>query len=586
MSSPFSRLQEDLTFVYGSDIAAALLPQIEARLAAFRGRNPGLTAKGATTGERFSQRDALLITYGDQVQEPGKPPLQSLGELLIEQMGGVLTGVHILPFYPWTSDDGFSVQDYTAVDPALGRWADVTRLSHSFKIMFDAVINHISAASDWFQGFLADQAPYKDYFVTVDPSTDLSQVVRPRTLPLLTEVETAHGPAHVWTTFSADQIDLNFANPDLFLEILDVLLLYVEQGASLIRLDAIAFMWKEIGTSCLHLPQTHRLIQAMRAALDAVSPQVLLITETNVPHAENISYFGDGQNEAQLVYNFTLPPLTLHAFATGNATHLQKWAASLSTPSATTTYFNFMASHDGIGVRPVEGILDQSEVKSLAERVEAHGGFVSYRNNPDGSQSPYELNITYYDALNNPAATESQRLQVDRFMASQAILLGLAGMPGIYAHSLFGSRNWREGVAQTGRNRTINRQKFDRATLEAQLADPACVRSQVFKRYKRLLAARIKEAAFHPNGGQTILQDNPALFSFVRTAPDGSSQVLCIHNVTEKPQTFKSTLAVVGFGKGGRLLDLVSGAFHKAAEDGTLTFKMAAYCAIWLKHTE
>ncbi len=345
-------------------------------------------------------------------------------------------------------------------------------------------------------------------------------------------------------------------------------------------------MWKEIGTSCLHLPQTHRLIQAMRAALDAVSPQILLITETNVPHAENISYFGDGHNEAQLVYNFTLPPLTLHTFATGNAVYLQKWAASLSTPSNQATYFNFMASHDGIGVRPVEGILDQNEVKALAERVEAHGGFVSYRNNPDGSQSPYELNITYYDALNNPDASEAQQVQVNRFMTSQAILLGLAGMPGIYAHSLFGSRNWRDGVAQTGRNRTINRQKFDRATLEAELADPASVRSQVFKRYKRLLAARIKEAAFHPNGGQTILQNNPALFSFVRTAPDRSSQVLCIHNITEKPQTFKATLSELGFGSGGRMLDLVSGAFHKAGDDDALTFKMAGYCTIWLKHTE
>ena len=586
MSTPLSRLQEDLTFVYGPESAATLLPQIEARLVAFRHRNPSLTATGASHRERFNQRDALLITYGDQVQEPGKPPLQSLGELLIEQMGVALTGVHILPFYPWTSDDGFSVTDYTSVDPNMGGWADVIRLSKSFKIMFDAVINHISASSGWFQGFLADQAPYKDYFITVDPSADLSQVVRPRALPLLTKVETAHGPEHVWTTFSPDQIDLNFANPDLFLEILDVLLLYVEQGASLIRLDAIAFMWKEIGTSCLHLPQTHRLIQAMRAALDAASPQVLLITETNVPHAENISYFGDGHNEAQLVYNFTLPPLALHAFATGNATHLQKWAAGLSTPSHTTTYFNFMASHDGIGVRPVEGILNQAEVNLLVEQVEAHGGLVSYRNNPDGSQSPYELNITYYDALNNPDALESQRTQVNRFMASQAILLALAGVPGIYVHSLFGSRNWREGVAQTGRNRTINRQKFDRATLEAELADPASVRDQVFKRYKRLLAARIKEAAFHPNGSQIILRDNPALFSFVRTAPDGSSQVLCIHNVTEKSQTFKTTLSAIGFASGGRLLDLVSGAFHKAGEDGSLTFKMAAYCVIWLKTIE
>src|SRR5690606_35016656 len=108
---------------------------------------------------------------------------------------------------------------------------------------------------------------------------------------------------------SADQVDLNFKNPAVLLATTRALLFYVEHGAKFIRLDAIAYLWKEIGTPCIHLPQTHQVIQLMRAVLDEVAPDVRLITETNVPHPDNISYFGAGTNEAQLVYNFALPPL-------------------------------------------------------------------------------------------------------------------------------------------------------------------------------------------------------------------------------------------------------------------------------------
>ncbi len=458
----------------------------------------------------------LLITYGDQIQAEGTPPLCVLDETLQDPIGGVINGVHILPFFPYTSDDGFSVVDYRQVNPAWGTWADVRQLSAHFRLMFDAVVNHISQASSWFQAFKRSDDPYCDYFIVVDPKADLSSVVRPRTLPLLTPVETSGGSKHVWTTFSADQIDINYANPSVLLEVLDILLFYVEQGAQLIRLDAIGFMWKEMGTTCIHLPQTHALIRLMRAVLDQVAPHVLLVTETNVPHAENISYFGDGANEAQMVYNFTLPPLTLHAFLTGDATRLTHWAASLNTPSDQTTFFNFLASHDGIGLRPLEGILSIGEIEMMAERVVAHGGRVSYKANSDGSRSPYELNIVYFDALNNPVADEPASTQIDRFLAGQAILLALRGVPGIYVHSLFGSRNWEEGVAQTGHNRTINRRKFQRDELLSLLSEPTSVPHGVFTRYKHLIECRIHEAAFHPTAPQAVLDVHPTLFVLLR----------------------------------------------------------------------
>jgi len=574
-----NRIRAHLAFVYGETVADEIAPRIEARMEAFRTQYPTLQESIRS----FSERDAILITYGDQIQEPDQAPLHTLDETLDELAGDVLNGVHILPFFPYSSDDGFSVIDYKQVNPAWGDWSDIERMGGHFHLMFDAVINHISRESAWFQAFLRGEEPYKDYFIVVDPDTDLSQVVRPRALPLLTPVETNEGVKYVWTTFSEDQIDLNYANPAVLLEVLDVLLFYVAHGARLIRLDAIGFMWKEIGTSCLHLPQTHQLIQLMRAVLDGVAPGVLLITETNVPHQDNISYFGDGYNEAQMVYNFTLPPLTMHAFMTGDATHLTEWAATLTTPSDQTTFFNFMASHDGVGLRPLEGILPPTEMEKMAERVLTNGGLVSYKTNTDGSQSPYELNIVYFDALNDPNADEPASLQVDRFMASQAILLSLMGTPGIYVHSFFGSRNWNEGVAQTGRNRTINRRKFQRAELEAELADPNSIAHQVFTRYRELLRVRTAEPAFHPNGGQQVIDLHPALFAFIRSAPDGGSQVLCIHNVSDDEVAVEIDLKALGLTPGQALVDLVGGERYEMDDEGRLTFVARPYAVLWLR---
>jgi sucrose phosphorylase len=573
------QIREHLAFIYGPETAGDVFEQIQQRLQAFRRRQPELK-QPRDPAERVTEKDAVLITYGDQVQEPDKAPLRSLAEVLETHLTGVISSVHILPFYPYSSDDGFSVIDYKAINPGWGDWADIELIGQNFRLMFDAVINHISARSMWFQGFLQGAPDYQDYFISVDPATDLSMVTRPRALPLLTPVETPGGARHVWTTFSDDQIDLNYENPQVLLEIIDVLLFYISKGAEFIRLDAIAFMWKEIGTTCLHLPQTHRIIQLFRTILDLVAPQVILITETNVPHAENISYFGDGRNEAQMVYQFSLPPLILHTFHTGDASRLQQWAAGLEKLPETATFFNFIASHDGIGVRPAEGILTPAEIQNLADKTLAHGGLVSYRNNPDGSQSAYELNITLFDALSDPNGAEPAALQIDRFMASQAIMAAMVGTPGIYVHSLFGSSNDHIGVQETGRARTINRQKWLRPEVEAVLANPNSRSNKIFRRYVELLKVRAGQRAFHPNGAQQALSGNSAFFGLVRTAPDGSEQVLCLHNITARPQRFEADLVGI-WRQGSQLRDLFSG--ETATLDGTwLRLTVGPYQVKWL----
>jgi sucrose phosphorylase len=400
--------------------------------------------------------------------------------------------------------------------------------------MFDAVFNHMSASSDWFQSFLRGDPRYHDFFVTVEGEPDLSRVARPRVLPLLTPFHVLGEQRKVWTTFSADQVDLNFKNPEVFLAVVDALLFYVEKGAQFLRLDAIAYLWKEIGTICIHLPQTHRVIQLLRKILDVVAPRVLLITETNVPHAENLTYFGDGSDEAQLIYNFALPPLVLHALVTGNAEHLTRWAAGLRVPSNRVALLNFLASHDGIGLNPARGILSPAQIVALVKRTQDHGGFVSFKRNCDGSQSPYELNINYFDALSNPNdGGEPMGTQISRFLAAQSIMLALAGVPGIYFHSLFGSRNDRAGAEVSGIARRINREKLARAKLERELGDAASPRATIFARFKRLLAVRRAQPAFNPSSLQHVLELDSAIFGLLRSVRDSSQSVLCLHNVTE-----------------------------------------------------
>jgi glucosylglycerate phosphorylase len=531
------RIYELLDSLYPEDQSADVYERLIQRIEQAR-----QSVQADLGAELYSERDVVLITYGDSLKEAGQRPLQTLRAFTESQLAEVFSAIHILPFYPYSSDDGFSVKDFYSVNPDLGTWDDVRELGAHFDLMYDAVLNHMSAQSEWFRRFLADDPDYHNLFMTASPDDDLSAVVRPRTSPLLTPYEKDNGETvHVWTTFSADQIDFDPREPNTVLRLLDILLFYVEQGARIIRLDAIAFLWKEIGTTCLHLPQTHAIIQLMRAVLDEVAPQVILITETNVPHRENISYFGDGAGEAQLVYNFTLPPLMLHTMLSGDTARLREWINTLDTPSDRTTFFNFTASHDGIGVRPVEGILRSDELQTLIDHTLKRGGRVSYRHNPDGSSSPYELNITYVDAMIDPV--DPQELQVRRFLVSQAVMLSLAGVPAVYIHSLLGSHNNIEGMQQPdSHNRTINRARLNAPELYARLADSGSFRAQVFNRYRDLIRIRAGQPAFHPNAKQQAIDPGNHAVLVLRREYQGQ-RVTCLFNVTGMPQPVSLSLS-------------------------------------------
>ena len=528
------RLGSLLQSIYGEDIAGAVLPRLLDLLATPATTQPPATCQPAL----FSQRDAILITYGDSVTREGEPPLRTLADFCSAHLRDAISGVHLLPFFPFTSDDGFSVSDYRSVNPPLGGWDDVAQLGRHFRLMFDFVCNHCSASHPWFTAFLRGDPAYQNFFTCIgspeapDVAANLALVTRPRALPLLTTFDTAHGPKHVWTTFSADQVDLNFANPGVLLEMISVLLDYARRGASMVRLDACGFMWKTPGTRCIHEPQVHAIIQLMRGCLEVAAPGVVLVTETNVPHADNISYFGDGTNEAGMVYNFALPPLVMHALHTGDCRALGQWAATLQAPSDQTTFFNFLASHDGVGLNPARGILNNAQIDALIARVQQAGGLVGYKSMPDGPAQAYELNVNFLDAV-CPPAREDTVAQADPFIAATAIQLSLAGVPGIYFHSLFGSRGWVDGVRQLGHNRAINRRKLQRDEVERELADATSLRATVLAKISALLRVRAARAEFHPAAPQKIIDLGPRVFGVLRTSRENpGDHVLCLINVS------------------------------------------------------
>lgn len=485
-----------------------------------------------------SEKDCFLITYGDSIYESGCNPLASLSSILENKITGLIPNIHILPFYPFSSDDGFSVIDYFNVDPKLGGWDDIKKLSENFSLMFDGVINHISAESNWFKSYLTGEQKYKNYFIEVDENEDLTMVTRPRALPLLSKMITSDGYKNIWTTFSSDQVDLNYQNPDLFIKILELILFYIEKGATFLRLDAIGFLWKKIGTNCIHLPETHLVIQLYRQLIEEVTNGFIFISETNVPHKDNISYFGNGYNEASLVYQFPLPPLILNALLSNNGDYLTNWAKELKTPSDKTGFFNFLASHDGIGLNPVRGIIPEDEILLMAEHVKMSGGLVSYKKNSDGTESPYELNISLFDAFSKTGETEDTLIK--KFILAHALQFSMAGFPAIYIHSIFGSRNYTAGVEETGRNRTINREKLEKNNLLNELGDKSSRRSKVYEGLKTMIQVRTTNRAFHPNGKQEVFSTSSSIFSIIRTSPDGGEKVYCIYNLTAKSISVKS----------------------------------------------
>ncbi|EMH0512473.1 sugar phosphorylase [Listeria monocytogenes] len=556
-----TNLRKRLSRLYAEDVVDSLAARIEARVQQTQQRK--LTRK-----DQWDEKDIVLITYGDQFKEESQKTLTTFKKMYDNYLKSTFEVVHFLPFYPYSSDDGFSVIDYKAVNPELGDWEDIKEMEKSARLMFDFVCNHMSAKSDWFKRYLAGDEEFRNFFVEMDPKTDLSSVTRPRATPVLTPFQFDSGKVgHIWTTFSEDQIDLNFASPEVLYKMIDVLMFYLEEGAEYVRLDAVGFMWKVPGTSSIHLEETHEIVKLFRDLVDIAAPGTIIITETNVPHVDNISYFGNGEKEAHMVYQFPLPPLVLHAIHHGNAEALRNWAKNLELPEGKRTFFNFLASHDGIGLNPVRGIIPEAEILALVNDLEEEGALVSYKQNPDGSKSPYEINVTYMDALSKQADTDDLRLS--RFLVAHAVLMSIPGVPAVYVQSILGSRNDYSGVEITGHNRSINRKKYDLAEITAELEQAGSLRKATYDALTKLISTRKAESLFHPEIPMEVLESTAELF-VVKRSSDVESTIL-IHNLSEKEVSYSLDSGVY--------TNLYSG----STVTGSDSIKLRGYEFCWLK---
>jgi glucosylglycerate phosphorylase len=584
------RMLGRLRFLYGEERARRSMPELERILQVHHAHKPDELIEAERQidpAERFTERDMVLITYGDLIEatEAGSP-MAALHRFVSAMNRGAINTIHLLPFFPYSSDRGFSIVDFSRVDPRLGTWDDVRRLGLDYGLMFDGVLNHCSSKSRMFRQFLNGNPYYQDYFIAYDRPEELtadqrSKIFRPRTSDILTRFETYRGPKYVWTTFSADQIDLNFRNPAVLLRVLDGLLLYARNGADIIRLDAVTYVWAEPGTECVHLPETHEVVKFLRDALAVAAPGVALLTETNVPHEDNISYFGNGHDEAHMVYNFALPPLVLHAVYREDATALSRWAQGMRNPSRTATFFNILDTHDGIGLMGVKALLPGEELDFVIRRAAEQGAIVSYKMTETGAQEPYELNTTWWSAVNGERDDEDLALQVQRYLASRSIALVLQGVPGLYAHGVLGSVSDHGLARATGVNRDVNRATIRVAEVTEALKDPGSKIARLARGWPVLNLTRTRERAFHPHGGQRVLMTAPQVFTVLRTSPEGDRHILALANLAGSACEVAVPIPELGVDAPAWHDVLRGGEFP--VRSGTLRIALEPYDVAWLR---
>ena len=485
----------------------------------------------------ISEKTLLLISYGDNLKNKNEVPLKALKNFFKKNLKTYFEILHVLPFYPSSSDGGFSVTDHKNVNKDLGTWHDIRSLSKHASIMADLILNHSSIKGKWFNSFIKGKEDYKNFFFTIDDNFDFSKVIRPRDHKLIQIYNYKKKNNKLWCTFSHDQIDLNFKDPFVLIEFIEIVLLLLSKGVTTFRLDAVAFIWKKNGTSCVNLPETHEIVKLLRLIVNYINPHALIVTETNLPRKENLSYFGNN-DEANWIYNFPLPPLILYTFLFEDSSKISGWSKSMPPAQINNAYLNFIASHDGIGMRPAEGILDNIILDKLFKRVKKNGGKFSFRK-VESKNKVYEANITLFDALKRTDFDKDGIFAVERYIAAHSILLALEGVPAIYFNSLFGTSNDQNAFIKTGIKRNINRFKWEFSDLSKKLKNKNSLENIIYSKILKIISLRQKQIAFHPNATQYTLTLGNKLFGVWRQSIDRSQNIFAITNISSVVRELK-----------------------------------------------
>lgn len=244
-----------------------------------------------------------------------------------------------------------------------------------------------------------------------------------------------------------------------------------------------------------------------------------------------------------------------------------------------TSYFNFIASHDGIGLRPIEGLLSAEEEKQLIDTMQNFGGRISWRSLEDGASKPYEINIALYDALKGTVNGEDEWNQA-RFICAHTIMFGLEGVPAIYIHSLLATGNDYHKMQHRGHNRAINRHQWDYPSLESAISNPNSRHSKVFSTLKALLAIRKKQAAFHPNATQFALHLGEGIIAFWRQSQDLTHHIFCLSNIFNTEQVIM--VSSINLNQNEQWHDLISNQDISLDDGATLTLQ--PYHSMWISN--
>ena len=502
--------------------------------------------------------------------------------------------IHVMPILacpPGASDGGYAVSDFRDIDPRAGTLKDLRQLAASLRkrdmlLTLDVVVNHTSDQHEWAQRARAGDQDYQAFYYLFDNREipDLFEETMPEIFP-----ETAPGN-FTWdptlgkwamTVFNDYQWDLNYTNPRVLIEMVDIILFWANQGADVVRLDAVAFLWKKIGTQCQNEREAHLILQLMKDCCQVVAPGVLFIAEAIVAPLEIIKYFGEDAimaKECEIAYNATFMALLWDATATKNAKLLRRGIQNLPAKLDRATWLNYIRCHDDIGLG-----FDDNDIRASGYEPGPHRRFLvdwltgNFAGSPARGR-PFGVNPKTGDArisgalaslVGLEAALEQQDWTaidraIEQILLLHGLILSFGGIPLLYYGDEIGTFNdcsFMQDAAKAGDSRWIHRPRIDWERAERR-HDRGSIEQRLFDGLKKMIAVRKTIPAFADfNNRELLAPEDPRLFAFLRTHPALTSDaVLVVANLGLEAATLDlPKLCNRGYFQYGQVRDLYNG---------------------------
>ncbi len=407
------------------------------------------------------QNKVQLISYPNSLGNNLKDLYYVLETYLKDYIGGI----HILPFYPSSGDRGFCPLTHLFVEEEFGTWNDIKKIAKEYDLMVDLVINHISIESKYFLDYLekGKDSKYSGLFLSMAnvfpkgkvKKRQLDKIYRPRPSVPYYPITFADGSTkHLWTSFNSDQIDLNWNNEITFKIMEEFLLKLVDNGAKIIRLDAVGYIIKKLGTNSFFLPEVYDIIDNLKESVK--DKDIKFLPEV---HKDYILQLEIAKN-SDYTYDFSLPPLILYSMHFMDFTALKTWIKIRPI-----NQINVLDTHDGIGIVDVDGQLKKRQIQKLKEKLYMIGGNAALRASGENSQNldVYQINATFFSALSNDE---------NAYLFSRAIQFFIPGIPQVYYVGLFAGVNDIELLSKTNIGRDINRHNYTLKEIEKEIEKP------------------------------------------------------------------------------------------------------------------